>query len=313
MAPVTLHVYDVSTQPTIAEINKILTAIGTGAFHGAVEIFGKEWSYGAAESGTGVFCGPPKQCSAHHFRESIPLGDTKLSPPEVSDKLKNLMEEWQGKDYDLLNKNCVTFCDTFCKQLGVEPIPKWVTNLAGAGASIQDGAKAAASSAQAAAIIAAAKADEIDKKYKVKDKASEAWSKTMTQSQVAYAHATEKYKELDAQYKIADNATDAQTKTRAQAALLAMHASNKASELDKQYKLQETALSSANKAWGKIMEVDQKYGVKAKAGEWLTKGIAGAKVAAAGAAAKAQGKNAEPAIEGRGEQKKEGCDACAVM
>merc|ERR1711920_553350 len=118
--------------------------------------------------------------------------------------------------------------------------------------------------------------------------------------------------ELDAQYMIGDKAKDAHATTKAQAMLLAMQASAKASELDKQYKIQETALNKGNQAWSKIMEVDQKYGVKAKAGEWLFKGIDAAKAAAAKAQGGPQGGDGT-VVEGREGQKAGQCDACAVM
>merc|ERR1711972_579678 len=193
------------------------------------------------------------------------------------------MSDWKGPEYDLLHHNCVFFSDAFCKELGVGAIPVWVTNLAGAGATIQDGAKTAADQAQAAAIIAAAKAGEIDEKYKIKAKAGEAWSKTETQAKIAYAQASAKYKELDEQYKINDKAKEAASKTQAQAALLAMQASAKAAELDQQYKIQETALNKANQAWAKILEVDNKYRVKEQANAMLNKGLDKVRAATQGA------------------------------
>eukprot|EP00930_Biecheleria_cincta_P041134 TRINITY_DN28170_c0_g1_i2.p1 TRINITY_DN28170_c0_g1~~TRINITY_DN28170_c0_g1_i2.p1 ORF type:complete len:310 (-),score=71.16 TRINITY_DN28170_c0_g1_i2:36-965(-) len=276
MAKVILHIYDVSTDPSIGEVNKILVAMGTGAFHGGVEVYHKEWSYGYTAQGSGVFCCEPKGCTAHIYRESIVMGETKLNPKEVSDVLAILMAEWKGTDYNLLTKNCVIFCDAFCQKIGVGSVPSWVKNLAGAGATLEKGAK----QAQATAILAAAKAGEIDEKYQISSKASEAASVAATQATLLAAQASAKYTELDKQYKFKETAIDAAEKTHAKATLLAMQACTKASELDQQYKIQETALLKANEAWSAIKDFDEKYKVQenvsaaffagvAKAGEGL--------------------------------------------
>lgn len=170
-AAVALHIYDVSTDAAISDLNEILKPIGTGVFHGGVEVYGLEWSYGYTPDGTGVFQCLPKQCTSHTYRESIDMGATTLSKAEVSLVIEELMQRWLGTDYDLLRYNCVLFCDDFCCRLGVGHIPNWVTNLAGAGATIQDGILHAVSAGQAAAIIAAAKAGDIDARYNIQGKA----------------------------------------------------------------------------------------------------------------------------------------------
>lgn len=189
--PVTLHLYDVTTEGAIKAINKGLRAIGTGAFHGAVEVRGVEWSYGYVDEGSGVFDCEPMKCDAHQYRESLPMGETTLSEAEISSVLNRLIEAWPGVEYDLLRKNCCTFSDTLCQELGVGPVPKWVTNLAGAGATLRmdklaggggvamvggvalgglmlGGATVGAAVAiPAAAVVAAAKAGEVDDRFKV--------------------------------------------------------------------------------------------------------------------------------------------------
>merc|ERR1712224_476437 len=114
-----------------------LRAVGTGAFHAAVEVQGSEWSYGYVDEGTGVFDCEPKQCDMHQYRESLPMGETPRSAKEISDLLDRMASEWPGVEYDLLRKNCCSFSDAFCQELGVGPIPSWVTNLAGAGATLR--------------------------------------------------------------------------------------------------------------------------------------------------------------------------------
>eukprot|EP00971_Amphidinium_carterae_P126646 2509059-Amphidinium_carterae.1 len=61
-----------------------MNVISTGAFHAAVEIHGKEWSFGATpDNRSGIFSCPPRACSAHSFREAIPMGEVALSEEAV--------------------------------------------------------------------------------------------------------------------------------------------------------------------------------------------------------------------------------------
>mmetsp|Transcript_144776 Transcript_144776/g.361041 ORF Transcript_144776/g.361041 Transcript_144776/m.361041 type:complete len:269 (-) Transcript_144776:149-955(-) len=168
-AEVVLHIYDVSGAPAIKAVNEALRAVGTGAFHAAVEVYGQEWSYGYLERGTGVFACPPKGCSAHSYRESLPMGRTPLSLQQFDQLIAQLSQQWPGRDYDLLRHNCCHFSEELCKHLQVpQPFPSWVKNLAGAGATVNHGVTTAVRAGQAAAIIAAAKAGEIDEKYQIR-------------------------------------------------------------------------------------------------------------------------------------------------
>ena len=47
-------------------------------------------------------------------------------------------KDWVGPSYDLLKRNCCSFCNEFCVNLGVGPLPGWVNGLAGTGAQIYD-------------------------------------------------------------------------------------------------------------------------------------------------------------------------------
>jgi len=216
-APVTLHIYDVGDQKAVSKVNQLLKPIGTGAFHGAVEVYGEEWSYGYIDEGTGVFSNAPKGCPMHTYRESVSMGETALSEEEVAKLIEEMKGAWPGVDYDLLRCNCCNFSDAFCVKLGVGNVPKWVTNLAGAGATLEDGFKAVHSKAQAAAIVAAAKADEIDAKYQIRSKTDAKakdlakFSKEMDEkygisagAQSALERANSKFKELDDKHKITE-------------------------------------------------------------------------------------------------------------
>lgn len=139
-ASVTVHIYDVSHSKAVKTVNNALSKVGTGAFHAGVAVYGREWSFGCTENGgTGIGACQPGQCEAHSYIKALPMGDTALGPGDVLQLLNHLAEEWQGADYDLLRCNCCHFASEFCRQLGVDPLPGWVLNLAEAGAALDDG------------------------------------------------------------------------------------------------------------------------------------------------------------------------------
>eukprot|EP00850_Spirogloea_muscicola_P024731 SM001396S00200 [mRNA] locus=s1396:623:1985:- [translate_table: standard] len=67
------------------------------------------------------------------YRESVHLGVTAHSAAKVAYLVVELKREWQGRQYDLLKRNCNHFCDAFCQRLGVGRIPPWVNRIANAG------------------------------------------------------------------------------------------------------------------------------------------------------------------------------------
>lgn len=135
-APVTLNVYDVSNNTKIETLNKCTKAVGAGGiFHAAVEIFGKEYSFGGTMQKSrskisGVFACEPKKCPMHHYRESVYLGDCELTPLQAYRILKDMRPHWLATDYNLFHKNCCFFSREFAIQLGVGDIPEWVYSLA---------------------------------------------------------------------------------------------------------------------------------------------------------------------------------------
>jgi hypothetical protein len=136
--PVTLHVYSLGTSSEMFAMNAVLMAIGSGAYHCGVEVYGREWSFrGSDEEGTGVFSCRPKQCSDHAWYTSVPMGSVSLSHSEVTNLVRRMMKDWPGRKYDVLKRNCCHFCDELCVALGLGPIPRWTTHLAGAGATME--------------------------------------------------------------------------------------------------------------------------------------------------------------------------------
>ena len=90
MVEVKLNVYDVtnsdseSTNRAVAVLNNVGHAIGFGGvFHGAVEVYGEEWSFGYCQQGTGVYNCEPRKNPFYTYRETIDLGTTRRNKVEV--------------------------------------------------------------------------------------------------------------------------------------------------------------------------------------------------------------------------------------
>ena len=82
MALVTLSVYDIKHAEN-ARISSAVTSLNTltrnalnvgGIFHGGVEVFGDEWSFGYCPEGSGVYRCNPRMNPMYEYRESVPLG-----------------------------------------------------------------------------------------------------------------------------------------------------------------------------------------------------------------------------------------------
>mmetsp|Transcript_26259 Transcript_26259/g.57522 ORF Transcript_26259/g.57522 Transcript_26259/m.57522 type:complete len:562 (+) Transcript_26259:219-1904(+) len=134
-SPVMLNVYDVSNDPRIQTINNTTKTIGYGGvFHAAIEIQGKEYSFGGTvdkkSKVSGVFQCAPKQCPMHHYRESVFLGDCELSNQQVQYILMAIRPNWLARSYNIFRRNCTFFSRELAIELGVGDIPEWVFSLA---------------------------------------------------------------------------------------------------------------------------------------------------------------------------------------
>uniref|UniRef100_A0A7S1A0J0 PPPDE domain-containing protein n=1 Tax=Noctiluca scintillans TaxID=2966 RepID=A0A7S1A0J0_NOCSC len=135
--PVTLHVYHVGGHAAVRGLNSMLKPLGVGAFHAAVEVHGKEWSYGMSTAGTsGIFSCAPRRCDSHVYLESQYLGRTSLSDKSVRRMLNEMSKKWLGQDYSLTRHNCCDFANEFCQRLEVSPLPAWVNRLGSASAAL---------------------------------------------------------------------------------------------------------------------------------------------------------------------------------
>jgi len=139
-APVTLHIYDVSNDCRVANFNAVAKGLNGGIYHAAVEIYGREYSFGGSKQMdvTGIFACKPRKCPMHHYRESQYLGDCDLSPAQVNQIVRKMKSEWMARTYDLFRKNCCFFSKEFAVELGVGSIPEWVYSLANVGAAVDD-------------------------------------------------------------------------------------------------------------------------------------------------------------------------------
>lgn len=139
--PVMLHIYDLSTDPDVKAVNRVLrSALGTGAFHCGVEVYMKEWSFRKAKHGTGVFWEFPRRCPGASYSDSIFMGNTLMSESEVLSLIQAMALDWQGKRYNILKRNCCHFSAALCKHLGAgETFPEWCLNLASTGNDIVEG------------------------------------------------------------------------------------------------------------------------------------------------------------------------------
>ena len=80
---VRLHCYDVGDMSAVETANRFGKIVGAVAYHTGIEVFGKEFSFGFVEQGTGVFDVVPRGCTMHKFKETIDLGSTTLSEHEA--------------------------------------------------------------------------------------------------------------------------------------------------------------------------------------------------------------------------------------
>ena len=143
--PVLLNIYDLGDSKAIQRLNVILKPMGSGAYHAAVQVYGQEWSFGGLgvddpiEEGfeTGIWSCRPQGCRQHSYRESIQMGHTSYSHAQVLEIIRDMMEDWPMNSYQILRRNCCHFCDALCQLIGVGPLPAWILNLAGVGASLE--------------------------------------------------------------------------------------------------------------------------------------------------------------------------------
>ncbi|KAK4257365.1 hypothetical protein QN277_006961 [Acacia crassicarpa] len=128
-ATVVLNVYD------LTPLNNYTHWIGFGIFHSGIEVYGREFGFGAHElSSSGVFEVEPRKCPGFIYRRSITLGQINMHPSEFQTFIENMASEYYGDTYHLISKNCNHFTDDLSRRLTGKRIPGWVNRLANLGA-----------------------------------------------------------------------------------------------------------------------------------------------------------------------------------
>jgi len=136
-----LNVFDLASALSIPNAilnNTMMTSLG--AFHAAVEVYNDEWSFYRTPNPHS--CGVcksqrPRNHPVHVYRQSVNLGQTTLKTWEVQYLVRaRLAPNWTGGSYDMLNHNCIHFCDELLLTLGVQPVPPWVRGLHETGAAL---------------------------------------------------------------------------------------------------------------------------------------------------------------------------------
>lgn len=127
MSEVRVHVYD------LVEHNAYISWAGIGAYHSGVEVYSREWSFGGGDfDSTGVFDSAPGECANEfcRFRETVVLGQTKLSRREVDQVISRLKSQWIASSYDILERNCNDFCHALVSELLGIGLPPYINRLA---------------------------------------------------------------------------------------------------------------------------------------------------------------------------------------
>jgi len=138
-----VNIYNLGSDGLGGMINKISTmndvAMVGGVFHAGIEVYGNEWTFGKTiEEVSGVWRTLPRMEMGHQYRATVPLGSTPLANVQVWELMRRLGKEWLGTSYDLLRRNCLSFSNTLCDELGVRRIPRWVDRAPRAASAVMD-------------------------------------------------------------------------------------------------------------------------------------------------------------------------------
>jgi len=207
MAPVVLHVYDLGTSPNVLHINRVSYALGGGLYHTAVEVYGQEYSFGYAEAGSGVYGCAPTKCELHTYKQSVTLGVTNLTHQEVKQVLGALATEYPANSYELLTRNCHTFCNELAQRLQVDGMPTWITRFPTIGHTTLSAVQTTKAKVRALneQLHLSAKAAVIgDKAAVVQQSLSTGISSAWARASAAATQAAERTKEFEAKHKLRD-------------------------------------------------------------------------------------------------------------
>lgn len=108
-------------------------SFGLGLYHTGVEIMGQEFSFYGGEQGAGggiIATVPRTVPPPAKYRESIEMGQIRLSSSELRAVINNLAKEFTNDNYHMTGKNCNSFSDALCVALLDKHIPGWINRAA---------------------------------------------------------------------------------------------------------------------------------------------------------------------------------------
>mmetsp|Transcript_57764 Transcript_57764/g.135067 ORF Transcript_57764/g.135067 Transcript_57764/m.135067 type:complete len:422 (+) Transcript_57764:106-1371(+) len=107
-----------------------------GVYHVGIQVHGVEYTFGNYHAPDGRFLGGDESGVCAHvpgnagihleFRESIPLGETRLALSQVEGCAGFLgKQDFQRAAYNRIQKNCVDFCQKMAGKLAASELPLW--------------------------------------------------------------------------------------------------------------------------------------------------------------------------------------------
>ena len=120
-------------------LSSVLWTVGAALLHSGVVINGKEYAYGGHDHPnlTGVYWTKPKtEPPGGRFKCEILHGFTLASDDEIEAAIRSASDEFQGRSYNLLTKNCNHFTSHLCQKLTGTPAPGWLNRAAAIGVAM---------------------------------------------------------------------------------------------------------------------------------------------------------------------------------
>lgn len=120
-------------------LSSVLWTVGAALLHSGVVINGKEYAYGGHDHPnlTGVYWTKPKtEPPGGRFKCEILHGFTLANDEEIEAAIRSASDEFQGRSYNLLTKNCNHFTSHLCQKLTGTAAPGWLNRAAAIGVAM---------------------------------------------------------------------------------------------------------------------------------------------------------------------------------
>ncbi|OLL22558.1 DeSI-like protein sdu1 [Neolecta irregularis DAH-3] len=118
--------------------NNTILHKGLGIWHTGLEIDGREYAFGGHDlPGTGVFKTKPRTPPpGTYYRATILHGFTFATKEDIQKLVSSVSEDFPGRSYNLLTRNCVHFTSALAQRLCSKPTPGWMNFAARLGSAI---------------------------------------------------------------------------------------------------------------------------------------------------------------------------------